>query len=343
MSVGRSKDFRRVRVQALLAIVCALLLLASLVSVNPINRAAERAADDLVGSTTTTYIVLRVINASLSLVEAAQVQGTLAVVSAGISPLKMVEPVDDTVERMATALFLVAAFSVLLSIAFNPLAGLGWAALLAYFGLRVFMDSKGDDRSEQPLAEVGWSRLPSYLLRTGLTLGLVLPLAFVVSVHLADLLTNSAWEEHRRVLDEVSSELEQSTSVDGAFSDPAQASSERKVADSGHVPTDATQDRGFFSRIGDLFGEGRDAVVGATQGVTDVARTATSAVGRYFVAAGIVMSRADDLLRSVATILAVLVFKVLVLPVVLAIVILGLVRSSGIAGGLRRIPRRPVS
>ena len=80
-----------------------------------------------------------------------------------------------------------------------------------------------------------------------------------------------------------------------------------------------------------------------TQGVADVARTATSAVGRYFVAAGIVMSRADDLLRNIATILAVLVFKVLVLPVVLAMFILGLVRSSGIVGGLRRIPRPSVS
>ena len=89
MSAVLSRDFRRVRVQALLAVVCALFLLTSAVSVNPINRAAERAADDLVGSTAATYFVLRAINASLSLVEAAQVQGTLAVVSAGVSPLEV--------------------------------------------------------------------------------------------------------------------------------------------------------------------------------------------------------------------------------------------------------------
>ena len=81
-------------------------------------------------------------------------------------------------------------------------------------------------------------------------------------------------------------------------------------------------------------------MAGAAQGLTDVARTATATVGKYFVAAGIVMSRADDLLRSVATILAVLVFKALVLPVVLALLLLGLLRSSGIVGEFRRIPRR---
>ena len=99
--------------------------------------------------------------------------------------------------------------------------------------------------------------------------------------------------------------------------------------------------RGFVSGLKDLFGEGRDAVAGVTKGVTDVARTATSAVGRYFVAAGIVMSRADDLLRSIVTILAVLVFKVIVLPLVLAMIILGLVRSSGIVSESRRIPLSP--
>ena len=193
MSQTHSRGIRKVRVNALLAFVCAVFLLASAVSINPINRAAERAADDLVASTTTTYIVLRLINASLSLVEAAHVQGTLAVVSAGVSPLKFVEPVDDTVERMATALFMVAAFSVLLSIAFNPVAAVGWAVLLAYFGLRAWTESRQRARSEQALPEVGGSRLPSYLLRTGISLSLVLPLAFVISVHLADLLTNSAW------------------------------------------------------------------------------------------------------------------------------------------------------
>ena len=205
------------------------------------------------------------------------------------------------------------------------------------------MDSRDDGGSSQTPEEVAGSRLPSYLLRTGLALSLVLPVAFVASVHFGGFLTSTAWEEHRRVLDEVSNELQQSTSAHATAPDAPGASPRSDAGVSDGVPSDATRDRGFVSGIKDLVGEGRDAVTGAAKGVTDVARTATSAVGRYFVAAGIVMSRADDLLRSIVTILAVLVFKVLVLPVVLAIVILGLVRSSGIAGGLRRIPRRAVS
>lgn len=333
-----SRDFRRARVQALLALVCAMFLLASAVSKNPINRAAEHAATELGASTAATYVILRTINASLSLAQEARVQGGLAVVSAGFAPLKVLEPVDDTVERMATALFIVAALSILFSIAFNPLAGLGWAALVAYFGFRVWMDSRGDVQSVEAV-EV--PRLPSYLLRTGLALSLVLPVAFVAAVHFADLLTKSAWEKHHGVLDEVSRELEKSASVDGGFSGVTGASPVPN--DSASEPSEESQERGIVSTLTNLLDEGREAVAGFTESVADATQTTTSVVGRYFAAARVIVSRADDLLYSIVTILAVLVFKAIVLPVILAVVILGLVRSSGIAEEFRRIPRRLAS
>ena len=341
MAETGSRDYRRVRVQALLALVCALLLLASAVSINPINRAAERAATDLGTSTAATYFVLRTFNAALSLVQEARVQGGLAVVSAGIAPLKVLEPVDDTVERMATALFIIAALSVLLSIAFNPLAGLGWAALAAYFGFRAWMDSRDDVGSAQVIEEVAWSRLPSFLLRTGVAFSLVLPVAFVVAVHFGNFLTKSAWEEHNRVLDEVSNALEKSASIDGLFS--AATGTSPAPNQSAPVPSAATQEEGMFSTLKDLVGAGQEAVAGLTERAADATRTTTSAVRRYFTAASVIVSHADDLLFSIVTILAVLVFKIIVLPVVLAMVILGLVRSSGIVGGFRGIPHRSAS
>ncbi len=88
---------------AILALICAVFLATSVFSVNPLNNAAERSAESLAASTTATLVVLAGINAFLSLAQEFEASITVATVQ----PLKTLEPVDDLVERVASALLIV--------------------------------------------------------------------------------------------------------------------------------------------------------------------------------------------------------------------------------------------
>ena len=91
---------------------------------NPVVPPAEFAAAEIAAATAGVYVSLRVINAALSAAQEVEVGASVGA-QVGVQPLKVLEPVDDTVERVADVVFAVAAGAALVNVGLSPVAGLG--------------------------------------------------------------------------------------------------------------------------------------------------------------------------------------------------------------------------
>ena len=174
-----------------LALAGALALLIAAFQVPLFAAQGEAASREIAKAATLVYVSLRAVNAALSVAQELEL-GATAVASATTQPLKVLDPVDDTIERIAGVVFTVAAASWVLSVAFGPLATIGFAALGA--GLLCLAVA---DR---------WPALAATarsLMRTGLILALVLPLVYAGGTTFGRLATAGTAAEAQATLDGV--------------------------------------------------------------------------------------------------------------------------------------------
>ncbi|HHS94791.1 MAG TPA: hypothetical protein ENK63_05590 [Rhodobacterales bacterium] len=138
---------------------------------NPLLAPAERQARDIALASGASYVSLRAINAALSVAQDIEV-GASVVASGNVQPLKWLEPVDDTVERISAMIFAVAVFAGLLSVALGPVSAVG-AAVLAVGLIGVAASRLWPTRhGEIPL---GLRRLFAASVQTGVILALGVP------------------------------------------------------------------------------------------------------------------------------------------------------------------------
>ena len=100
----------------------------AVLQVSFVSEAGSRASREIAQSATLVYISLRAVNAALSVSQEIEIGASVGA-SASARPLKVLEPVDDTIERVAGFVFAIAAFSWILSVAFQPVSVLGFAVL----------------------------------------------------------------------------------------------------------------------------------------------------------------------------------------------------------------------
>ncbi|MGR3323212.1 MAG: hypothetical protein ACU0DK_14920 [Pseudooceanicola sp.] len=192
------------------------LLLAATPRLNPLVGEAEAFQRDVAVAAGATYISLRAINAALSFAQEVEVGGS-AIVSGSIRPLKWLEPVDDTVERVSGLVFAVAVLTGVLSMSMGPAAAAGAVLLaIAFLG-----------RCTCEVAPGGWAATSPRLRRAfggcgafGLALAVALPLAFVVGLWGGEWLTRDAWAAANATLDRIGGEANRLIGVPGE-GDPA--------------------------------------------------------------------------------------------------------------------------
>ncbi|MEQ5871137.1 hypothetical protein J4E08_14695 [Sagittula sp. NFXS13] len=159
----------------ILSLVLAVALVAAaFASVNPATRAAQGYARQIAATSAGTYLTLRTLNAFLSTAQEVEVGGSL-VVQGTAQPLKWLEPVDDTVERVAQVVFVVMVATGVLSVALVPVTGLGWAMLAGAAAVALFARRH---------AVAG--RIARALGLYGVFFGAMLPIALILSSALAD-------------------------------------------------------------------------------------------------------------------------------------------------------------
>ncbi|QFU07720.1 hypothetical protein PARPLA_01636 [Rhodobacteraceae bacterium THAF1] len=240
---------RRVLTTLALLLVAAAALLAARQN-DLLTDRAQGYAQSIAVNASATYITLRTLNAFLSAAQEIEV-GVSLVGQGSAQPLKTLEPIDDTIERIADVVFWVMLASGTLAVALGPVSTIGLVMLSAAAGLWAGVAASG---RANPLGGV-----PRQLAVYGGFLGLALPLAFAVADPLSDRLTDATWEAQTRIVQEITATVDT-------------------------LPVD--------------------------EGLRDK-------IARYTTLAENLWNRADDLIASLLTLLAVFIFKVVVLPILL--------------------------
>ncbi|MEQ9258580.1 MAG: hypothetical protein RIG84_05740 [Roseovarius sp.] len=181
----------------LLPMAALCLALSLLYSFNPISKGAEGYAGRVASASAVVYVSLRTLNAFLSTAQEAEV-GLSVGASASFQPLKTLEPIDDTIERIAAMVFGMMVVSGVLSVATGPIGAIGFA--MAGLGLVSMYLS--------PRIRVGRK-----LLLYGAFLAIALPLSYWISGGLAEVMTGQKWDENQRIVNEIVKGVE-TTSAD---------------------------------------------------------------------------------------------------------------------------------
>lgn len=258
---------------------------------NPLITTAEHRAQDVATATVAVYISLRAINAALSTAQEIEIGASLGG-QASLQPLKVLEPVDDTVERVADALFLVAAAAALATVGLGPVASIG----LSLLGLGLLLRSM--HTLPQPL-----SALSGKAQRFGLILGVAMPLVFTCGS------TFGTWATEA-----------QRTAAQGEIDRVAQQANLLigNGKDAQPVATNVAEDDGWFSSISNTWNDAADGV----RGVFESSR-------QYLDAASVFVSEADTILHASLTLIGVFVLRMIVLPLFLLWGAIALLRGGG--------------
>ncbi|MCB4458276.1 hypothetical protein [Leisingera sp. McT4-56] len=261
---------------------------------NPLVSAAEHTAEDIATSSVAVYVSLRVINAALSTAQEIEV-GASVVGQASLQPLKVLEPVDDTVERVADAVFLVAAGAALATVGLAPVVSVGLAVLGAGLLGRVAAGL-------YPAAARPVTALCNRGIAIGFAVGLAVPLVFSFGVWAGERATEAQMSAAMAELDAVA---QQAKILIGAEEDAAP-----------ETGPEAEGDAGVLEWLG-------SQVAGVSNGISGVFEQS----GRYLEAAQVFVEEADTILRSSLTLIGIFTLRMLVLPVFLLWGALSLLRA----------------
>lgn len=191
---------RRAWLAGLLAVLCLTiggLELTGTARLNPAVPAAEASASQIAAATGGVYISLRIINAALSVAQETEI-GAAFGAQASVQPLQVLEPVDDTVERVADVVFAVAAGAALMGVGLAPVAALGMVVLGLGLAMRCAFLAHPKMAAMAPPARQA--------VRLGLALALVLPLGFSGGVWMGERMTQPQWAAAVAQLDRVTGE-----------------------------------------------------------------------------------------------------------------------------------------
>lgn len=171
-----------------LVLLLGIAVLAAIFRDNPLTQTARDYAQGIATTAAGTYVTLRTLNAFLSTAQELEV-GVSIIASGNAQPLKMLEPIDDTIERIAGLVFGVMVATGVIAVSLGPVGTLGWALFALALALALV---RGTERGvATPLAAYG------------LLLGLGLPLALALSSWLATALTSGIYQENLSVLQDI--------------------------------------------------------------------------------------------------------------------------------------------
>ena len=272
---------------------------------NPVVTSAERAAGKISVASAGVYVSLRTLNAFLSTAQEVEL-GASMVGQASMQPLKALEPVDDTIERVADAVFLVAASSAVAAVAMGPVVSIGLVVLgLGLFGMAANAQSDRLTRLAGPACGAGVS--------FGLVAAFVVPLMFTLGVWVGERATQDRMDDATAQLQAVAS---QAGMVIGA-EDPQNVADMLEEAEG-----DGSWWRNFRKDVGDVFADS----------------------AKYVTAGWAILDEADTILAASMTIIGVFILRMVVLPLFLVVGALALLRRVHVPaawGGSATAATRP--
>jgi hypothetical protein len=286
--------------------LAAVAMLAMAVWQPPLLGAAERQNSAVLASAVAAYAVLRTINATVSTAKETTF-GVGVIGSVETKPAMVLDPIDDTVRRIADVMFAVAAVSGLLAVGMAPVCALGaGVGALGFGGLYLAQFLPGPSG--------GWRRGCRALAMVGLVLGLLLPVGYGTGGWIGQALTETR-------LDAAMARLEASES--GIDTDTEELTRRQAVSESADAATSGG-DEGLMDGTLRWLGEGVRDAQDSIGGLVD--RVWSGVPERNAIAA-----RGEDILESSVDIMAVYALRLLVFPV-LTLLVLYLAARAALSG-----------
>ena len=169
------------------ALCLALALWVARATEDPLTRTAQTYAADIATKAAGTYVTLRALNAVLSTAQEVEV-GMSFIASGTAQPLKILEPVDDTIERIAGLVFGIMVTTGILAVALGPVSAVGLALLSVALLVHGLSQRRGMSR------RLGWY---------GGFLGLALPVGLTLAAPLAGALTEATYQKNAAIVSEI--------------------------------------------------------------------------------------------------------------------------------------------
>lgn len=320
---GKSDNRRSATWIALaLGVLC---LFLSVTSNEPFSKRAQTYTEEITVGSAVTYASLRALNAAISFVEEVEVSGTF-VIGGSANPFKFLEPIDDAVERLASAIFLVGVISAVMSVVL-PIVG---AAGFAFLGIALLLRVVASNSKAQFLGRGALEELLNRMVSLG-GLGVLVVISFAFSSMVADSISERAWGKYEAMLDEIGGQMPDLSADSLVLAEDDTATPDMVVEES-TAPEAATEkrtERSILQRAGDAVmatpGKIADAVGGATDAVVDTAHSAVGSIRDFGSGArqGLATARdisvtlaanADELIQAMIAVFAAYLFKTAVLP-----------------------------
>ncbi|OLP60029.1 hypothetical protein BJF93_10670 [Xaviernesmea oryzae] len=283
---------------------------AVLVYVNPLADLAASYNKDVTIGSTALYGTLRVMNSVMSVAKDADVTGGVGVASVTASPGQLLQPVTNTIDRMADLLFWLAILSGILSTIVLPVAKVAACGLGLVAGVRALLSA-----ARSPLPPIA-DRLMRGFLVLGLLGALALPLAYTVAFTAGQAMTDSAWQQATAVFERLQTDYDDKAVTETLAPAPQP------------TPQVPAEDQGLLGRIGTAIGASGAALsdtVTAASGVVD--RLSEGLISQAKVVADGVAISGDLFNASIAIAVSYLV-RVLVLPALILGACLYLIRLA---------------
>lgn len=168
---------------------------------NFLSSSIQNYGRDIAGKAAVVYVSLRAVNAVLSTAQEVEIGGSF-VVGATIQPLKALEPIDDTIERIAGAVFVVMIASSIIAISAAPVGMLGFGLLSIGLGISLLPKRFGMNGLIRPA------------MSFGLMFAIILPLGFFLSNFLAENATQRAWDENSLIVAEITGAISETAALE---------------------------------------------------------------------------------------------------------------------------------
>jgi hypothetical protein len=291
-------------------------LFAIAVMLSVMNPLADRAASynrDVTIGATALYGSLRVMNSVMSVAKDADVTGGVGVASVTASPGQLLQPVTNTIDRMADLLFWLAIVSGVLATLFLPV---GKVAAIGLAGVALLQTVCALTSRRLPAAG---ERLAHAMLTLCLLGAVVLPLSYAVAFHAGAQMTDTAWRSATVVFDRINADYD------------AQAIDQIDVLKETQEPQKAEPppaDTSLFGRIGSAVDQSQSAISGTVSAASGLVTSLTEGVSAKakVITDGIAIS-SDLFTASIAIAVSYLV-KILVMPALILAAMLFLMRAA---------------
>ena len=327
-----------------------LFLILALMQIDPVTKAASDYSKEVTKSAATTYIALRGINAALSFVEEFEV-GISIPVTGTLQPFKILEPMDDAVERLSATVFYVGVAAGIIT------AAIGFLGKIAFFTIGLSLITFDVFRRSRHFKSRKNSVIYLFLsncFQTGSTV-LVIITSFAFSSIVVDRFSASQWSKYEILVQDIFQSLPneeiETTLREGDTAVVLQTVNEQKIDEkiTREIMKQDDQDinKSLLQNITSNVKDFSNNIIESTSSTVEVVASKVSEVAndtKVFISsttsklvknrelAGDVFTKlianADELIEAFSGILVAYLFKIIVLPLLIFLIASGFLKNS---------------